>query len=338
MEQEINVYTSLHPLISQRWKRMLLFATGLTLVVAGILFSLPRYYSATIQVIPESSEGGVSLPKNIAELSSLAGFSMNANNGKDAINPDIYPDIFNSNNFIIDVLKLQVIRQTKDTMSYYNYLTFHQEQPWWDRALEVIKGNKTPPSRTIDFTATHFNLHQEQLIKETKSNIRCDIDKKTGMISLTTMAQDPYVSSSLANAIMKRLQAYIIDYRTSKARIDLRYAERLQKEARERYAKVQKAYVAYSDSHTDLVLNEYKTKEADLENEMQQAFNALTQLGVQVETAKAKLQERTPAFTVIQEAPVPVRPAGPKRMIPIFLTFILGIVSSGCYYAFRGIR
>ena len=137
---------------------------------------------------------------------------------------------------------------------------------------------------------------------------------------------------------MKRLQAYIIDYRTSKARIDLRYAERLQKEARERYAKVQKAYVAYSDSHTDLVLNEYKTKEADLENEMQQAFNALTQLGVQVETAKAKLQERTPAFTVIQEAPVPVRPAGPKRMIPIFLTFILGIVSSGCYYAFRGIR
>ena len=143
MEQEINVYTSLHTLISQRWKRMLLFATGLTLVVAGILFSLPRYYSATIQVIPESSEG-VSLPKNIAELSSLAGFSMNANNGKDAINPDIYPDIFNSNNFIIDVLKLQVIRQAKDTMSYYNYLTFHQEQPWWDRALEVIKGNKTP--------------------------------------------------------------------------------------------------------------------------------------------------------------------------------------------------
>lgn len=338
MEQEINIYTSLHTLILQRWKRMLLFTIILTSLVAGILFSLPRYYSATIQVIPESSSGGMGLPKNLSELSSLAGLSIGTNNGKDAINPDIYPDIFNSNNFIIDILKLNVTSKTKETISYYSYLTFHQQLPWWNKVVKTVIGNKKNPSRTLNFTATHFNRHQEELIKETKDNIRCEIDKKTGMISLTTQAQDPYVAASLANAIMKRLQAYIIDYRTCKARIDLRYAEQLQKEAREKYTKIQKNYVAYSDSHIDLVLNEYKTKETDLENEMQQAYNNLTQLGTQVEIAKAKLQERTPAFTVIQEAPVPVRPAGPKRMIPIFLTFILGFVGSGCYYAFKGIR
>ena len=40
----------------------------------------------------------------------------------------------------------------------------------------------------------------------------------------------------------------------------------------------------------------------------------------------ARVQERTPAFTILQPASVPVKPAGPKRMIfvlvVVFLTFI----------------
>jgi uncharacterized protein involved in exopolysaccharide biosynthesis len=45
-----------------------------------------------------------------------------------------------------------------------------------------------------------------------------------------------------------------------------------------------------------------------------------------LEAAKAKVQDRTPAFTIIEGAAVPVKPAGPKRMIFVigmmFLTFI----------------
>ena len=41
----------------------------------------------------------------------------------------------------------------------------------------------------------------------------------------------------------------------------------------------------------------------------------------QAQTAKAKIQENTPAFTILQNAFVPVKPTGPKRMI-----FVLGMV------------
>ena len=37
--------------------------------------------------------------------------------------------------------------------------------------------------------------------------------------------------------------------------------------------------------------------------------------------AQAKIQERTPAFTVLKCATVPIKPAGPKRMI--FVTIIM---------------
>ena len=46
-----------------------------------------------------------------------------------------------------------------------------------------------------------------------------------------------------------------------------------------------------------------------------------------MQAAKAKVQERTPAFTVIKGANVPIKPSGPKRMI--FVAFILLLTFAG---------
>ena len=42
-----------------------------------------------------------------------------------------------------------------------------------------------------------------------------------------------------------------------------------------------------------------------------------------VRNTRAKLQEATPAFTIIESASVPVKPAGPKRMIISIAMMIL---------------
>jgi uncharacterized protein involved in exopolysaccharide biosynthesis len=54
---------------------------------------------------------------------------------------------------------------------------------------------------------------------------------------------------------------------------------------------------------------------------MQLKFNAYSVLNTQLQQAKAKVQEKTPAFTVIKGASVPIKPTGPKRMI-----FVCGMV------------
>lgn len=60
---------------------------------------------------------------------------------------------------------------------------------------------------------------------------------------------------------------------------------------------------------------------------MQLKFNAYSAICTQLEAMRAKLQEKTPAFTTLQSASVPVKPAGPKRMFFVigmtFLTFIV---------------
>ena len=67
----------------------------------------------------------------------------------------------------------------------------------------------------------------------------------------------------------------------------------------------------------------FRMKEQALENELQLAFNQYSQLKQQVQLAEAKVMERTPAFTVIQNATVPTRPTGPKRMFTVLAFLVL---------------
>ena len=72
-----------------------------------------------------------------------------------------------------------------------------------------------------------------------------------------------------------------------------------------------------------VTLVNYTAKTEDLENEMQLKHNIYTAMNTQMQAAMAKLQEATPAFTVIESASIPIRPAGPKRMIISIAMMIL---------------
>ena len=74
------------------------------------------------------------------------------------------------------------------------------------------------------------------------------------------------------------------------------------------------------------MLESYRAKQTDLENDMQLKYNTYTTLMTQYQMAKAKVQERTPAFTLVQGAAVPIKPAGPKRMLFVAGMCVLALV------------
>ena len=67
-------------------------------------------------------------------------------------------------------------------------------------------------------------------------------------------------------------------------------------------------------------MKSYRLKANDMEKEMQLLYNTYTSLQAQVQQAQAKLLMQTPAFTTLHSASVPLKPAGPKRML-----FVLGM-------------
>lgn len=120
-------------------------------------------------------------------------------------------------------------------------------------------------------------------------------------------------------------------YRTKKARNDLQYAEKLLVKARNEYIDAQQAYARFADANYNITLEELKTKRDRLENDMQLKFNVYNQTALQVQTAKAKIQERTPAFTVVQGASVPMKASSTPRSFIVIVFVFLGIFAEAIW-------
>ena len=167
-------------------------------------------------------------------------------------------------------------------------------------------------------------------MEKVKTNITCDVDKKTDVVTITVQDQHRLVSAILADSVKQRLQDFIIEYRTSKARLDLSHYEGLAAQAKKEYEESLAKYSEYCDANQDIILQTSISERDKLEGNMQLKFNTYNALCTQVEASKAKMQERTPAFTTLKTATVPIKPAGPQRLLFVvgmlfFSTFVMAL-------------
>ena len=318
-------------------RKKYLIPVGTTLIAFYLLMCcVPRYYS--VMLAPEyetPSVGG-----GLSSLASMANINLGSLGGSnDAITPTIYPDLMKSTDFIVPLFDVKVTTSDgKFSGPYSTYLKEACKAPWWDMAMMYVgslisskdEEGGTDKAQHID----PFHLTKKQ--KEMADAI--SVDKKTDVISITTTAQDPLVAAQLADTIRERLQDFITEYRTHKARIELNHMHEIVNNAYLNYMKKQKEYADYCDSHQDLVLEAYKAKAENLENELQLAFNAYSGAKTQETIAQAKVLSKTPAFTTLQNATVPLRPAGPKRMMFAIVMAMLCFLVQTVYFIAKDVK
>ena len=287
----------------KKYKKLYYKTLGIAFVLALVIgFSLPKTYKCKILLAPETGGGSSSLG-GLASLASSFGVNIGSGSqGGDAITPNVYPDLMKSVDFKTSLFPIKV-QQKKDkkTMSYYDYLKYEWRVPWWEDCF----GLRAPKP--------------------------CKIDKKTGLITIEVKAQDPYVVAQLADSVRNRLQDFITNYRTQKARYDLDYALKLNKQAKKDYERARLLYSEYVDANQEIYLLSAMQKQNDLENEMQLQYNNYTATSAQVLAARAKVQETTPSFATIQSATVPLGPSSPKRDVIVFVCLFLAALGTTIY-------
>ena len=307
-------------------KRVFFITMPLVFVLSCIyVFSLPRYYSTELMLAPEmdnSVPGGA-----LGSLASSFGFDLSSMQTTDAITPLLYPDLMDDNGFVSNLLKIQV-RNRDNTVKtdYFDYLKNHQQRPWWDASVNAVKRlfkskDNTGPGANAKPDPYYLSRDDDAIMKNVRSSIVISVDRKTGVITISVKDQDPTICRQLADSCRTRLQAFITDYRTNKARNDLEYYTNLADEAKKEYETARRRYGGFADANMDVVLESYRAKQEDLENDMQLKFNSYSTINSQLQAAKAKVQERTPAFTTLKGAAVPVKPSAPKRMM-----FVIGMM------------
>ncbi len=321
----------------KKHKKLYLIALPVTFVLSCLLIlCVPRYYTSTAKLAPEISSFSSS---SLGDIASSFGFDLggSAANG-DAIFPELYPELIESNDFMVGMFDVKV--KSKDgsiNTTYYDYLATKRQTPWWSKAYNSLKQlfdtpDSTPVSKNGKANPFQLTRRQDQIARLMSKNIKCNIDKKNYVISITVEDQDPLICATLADTVQAKLQDFITAYRTKKAKKDLEYYKKLSSDAKSKYERIRQQYGSYSDANQDVVLESYRLKANDMENEMQLLYNTYTSLQAQVQQAQAKLLMQTPAFTTLQSASVPLKPAGPKRMLFVlgmtFLAFIVVTVYS----------
>lgn len=320
------------------WAKKKLFykVLPITFVLSCIyILGFPRYYSTDIKLAPETENAGTG--GTLGSIAASFGFDINDMQTSDAITPLLYPNLMEDNGFVASLLQIKVVNQEGNIKAtYHDYLNNFQKKSWWSYPMSWLtslfpkKEEKTGNKSKYD--PYYLSLHESGILEQARNNVNINIDKKTGIISILIEDQDPLICKTLADSIKEKLQVFITSYRTNKARVDYDYYKKLTIEAKQDYDRMRQRYGAFVDGNANIAMQSVRLKAEEMESEMELKFNTYSTLNNQMQAAKAKIQERTPAFTVIKGASVPIKPTKPKRMVFVIGMLLLATITI-CIYS-----
>ena len=333
-EIEIDLMDLLRKVIGIRKK--IYKAAGIGLIIGIIVaISIPKQYTVEVTLSPEMGNnkgGGLS-----GLAASFLGSGVTMGDGTDALNASLSADIVSSTPFLLELSNMKVPVSGSEEISLSSYLD-EESSPWWSYVIGfpgmVIGGVKSlfiedeDESIFLDKASQgtiELSKKESQKIESLKKKIVASVDKKTSMTSVTATFQDSKVAAVVADSVVKKLQEYIIDYRTSKSKEDCLYLEKLFKERQQEYYVAQKKYADYMDSHDNIILQSVRTEQERLQNDMSLAYQVYSQVASQLQVARAKVQEEKPVFAVVEPAVVPLYPSGTSRKVYVLVFVFLSV-------------
>ena len=332
-EIEIDLMDLLRKVIGIRKK--IYKAAGIGLIIGVIVaISIPKQYTVEVTLSPEMGNdkaGGLS-----GLAASFLGSGVTMGDGTDALNASLSADIVSSTPFLLELSAMEIPVTKNEVMTLNTYLD-EETSPWWSYVIGfpgmVIGGVKslfTEEDEIASFDKTsqgaiELSKQDSRKIATLKKVITASVDKKTSMTSISVTFQNPKVAAVVADSVVKKLQEYIIDYRTFKAKEDCIYLEKLFKERQQEYYIAQKKYADYLDSHDNLILQSVRAEQERLQNDMSLAYQVYSQVASQLQVARAKVQEEKPVFAVVEPAVVPLEPSGTSKKIYVLAFVFLAV-------------
>lgn len=325
-------------------RKLLLKVAGIAAIV-GIVIALttPKTYTASVTLAPESAKGGSGL-SGIASMLGVGGLNMSSD--ADALSVTLYPDVVSSTPFILDLMDTQVKtldEEAKDTtlvayleeessslMSTIMSLPFKAI----GAIVSLFSSDEEEKETTNDINPFHLTREQSQIVGGLKKRIIANVDKKTGVTTVSVTMQDPMVCAIIADTVVAKLQERITSYRICKAENEAKYWEQLHQERQQQYYVAQQNYADYVDANQNVIRQSVLAERERLQNEMNLAYQVYSNVATQLQLARAKVQEAKPAFAVVEPASVPLNPSGTSRIMILIGIVFLAVAGAAAWILF----
>ncbi len=330
--------------------RILIATCAVLFAALGAIYSLtqPNEYSSNAKLLPEldSKSGAAGGMGGLKSLAGLAGVDLGgSSSGAEAIRPDLYPNIVQSAPLLQEVLKAKIYStKHKKWQTVLDFLSEKQDTAPLDLGgdpsddeVSDVKLDKVP-SGALSTDLIKLNKKERLAIKKLRASVVLEIDKKSGVISLTTKLTNPVAAANITSLIQHYLTKYVTDYRTQKARQELSFLEKRLSESRARYDQALFTLSAYRDQNMNLFMNVAKDREKKLQYEVDMAYNLYTTISGQYEESKVKLHRETPVFKVLEPAQVAVQKDGPKRSLITIGFMFVGVFVALIYVFFKTVN
>ena len=326
-------------------RKLLLKVAGIAAIV-GVIIALgtPKTYTANVTLAPESGKSGGGGLSGIASMLGVGGLSMSSD--ADAFNVTLYPDVVSSTPFIIDLLdtKVKQLESENDT-TLAGYLKEGTSSSLIGTivslpfkaigaVMSIFSSDDDKENDNQDINPFQLTAEQNNAVNGLRKLVVANVDKKTGVTSISVTMQDPLVCAIVADTVVTKLQEFITGYRVNKAQEDCKYWEQLHEERKNDYYEKQQNYARYTDGNQGISRESVKIEQARLENEMNLAYQVYSQVATQLQMARAKVQEAKPVFAVVEPATVPLKPSGTSRKMILIGIVFLAVAGASAWILF----
>lgn len=313
------------------WKFILLVSVLFGALGVAAALMQQRKYSVTMTLAPEIQRSGNS---SLSSITSMFGLGSSLNSGSDAVNITLFPEISSSTPFLTELFPVKLTpyvspKQAKEgvvaqPVTVFDHVT-HADKPekglraWLKKLRSKDEEDEGNP---LIVNPSQLTRQQAEAVQALRSSISANVDKKTGITTISVVLDDPMMVTELADTVCAKLQEYVIRYRTQKATEDYDYYVKLADEAHQDLVKAQAAYAASVDYERNVILQSVNSRRERLRQEAELANQIYSQMAQQRELAKAKIQEEKPVYAVVQPATMPQTPMNSRKKTVLIWGFV----------------
>lgn len=301
----------------------------------GVIYSisLPNKFTSSTTFIPQLSTGTKSTGSSLSGLASLAGISIGNIGNTSEFPPTLYPQVVNGLSFRLSLLSSE-IQIENDSLTIREYLN-SKSKFGFSSIIGIIKKytiglpslifgffSENSPSNIKTTVLYSVTEEDEALFNILLSSLSLTINNKEGFITISYTDRNNGVAAQITQKAKDLLQKEIINFKNKSSKELLDLSLNQYEKMKIDYENLQDQRAIFVDKNINISSSLYQNKLSRIESELSISKNIVSQLAVQVEQARLKVNKDTPVFTTIQPVTIPFSKSSPNRAM-IVISFVV---------------
>lgn len=307
--------------------RTILYCAFLGVLVA--LFSSARYTSSATVIREVETDGAMG---NMGGLALLRGIGVNLGGASSGLTSDAYPDIINSREVRLAVVRdtfyFREIDQKSSLTDFANRTTLKGLIKRFTIGLPgTILEAFSSDERANGASGMLFpTTEEERAMKWVANQVETQIDQETGLMFISSTTHDPFLSFNLTESIVNRLVERVEIIRTEKAKRDLQFITDRFSFALDSLQVAENELALFEDSNNNPQGARLRTQRDRLQRQVTFKTELFSDLQAQRTQAEIDLQRSRPVITLLEKPVPPIEPSSPQRLLIIVMSLIIGLV------------